>query len=431
MKILGIDIGTTSISLAVLEKESQALVRTVTIRNDSFLQTSENWKKLQKVEIIERKVTDEIQKLFWEFEDIVSVGLTGQMHGIVYVDAVGNSVSPLYTWQDGRGNQPVSGGSSPVECIREKTGENVYSGYGWVTHFYNQEMNEVPETAVSFCTIADYIGMRLTGRKYPILHASMASSLGFFDIEKNEFKTEILQTLGINSDMAPEVTDRVKILGKFHNIPVYTAIGDNQASVLGAAGKEPAVILVNMGTGGQISVVTDRNIRIPGIETRPFLRGRYLLVGASLCGGRAYSILEKFFRQYIRAAGLDDCEQYDIMEKILDENPVFSSLKIKTTFQGTRMNPDIRGSIEGIGEDNFTPAALIEGVIYGMVRELYDMYAEISTATEVNTEILVASGNGVRKNRYLRKAFETVFEKKLVLSPYKEEAACGAAICNE
>ena len=428
MKRMGIDIGTTSVSLSVLDRDTRKQVKAETIPGGSFIRTDSPWEKLQNVDEIEKKVTYAVQKLLSEFGDIDAIGLTGQMHGILYVDQTGNCVSPLYTWQDGRGGRKEFGGKSLTEEIYTKTGEHIYAGYGWVTHLYNQRKKLVPETAVSFCTIADYIGMKLTGRKSPLIHSSMAASFGFFDLERKRFKTDFLEALGVKGSMEPEITDKVTVLGKFCGIPVYTAIGDNQASVLGAAGREPGSILINMGTGGQISVISDRNIQIPGIETRPFLDENYLLAGASLCGGRAYAVLENFFRQYGKAAGIGDCPQYDIMDKILKEAQSEEPLLVRTTFQGTRMHPDMRGSIEGISEENFTPAALINGVLRGMARELYHMYREISEQIKLEVPVLAASGNGIRKNPWLQKAFEEVFEKKLALSPYIEEAACGAAV---
>ena len=116
------------------------------------------------------------------------------------------------------------------------------------------------------------------------------------------------------------------------------------------------------------------------------------------------------------------------MDKILKEAQPEEPLLVRTTFQGTRMHPDMRGSIEGISEENFTPAALINGVLRGMARELYHMYREISEQIKLEAPVLAASGNGIRKNPWLQKAFEEVFEKKLALSPYIEEAACGAAV---
>ena len=428
MKLLGIDIGTTSISFTVMEKESKTLVKASTVGNESFMKTGNFWEKIQNAAEIEKIVTETVEKLFAEFTDIVSIGLTGQMHGILYTDGRGNCASPLYTWQDGRGNRPVFEGKSLTETIYEETGVQVYTGYGWVTHLYNQRKNLVPETAASFCTIADYIGMKLTGRERPLIHSSMAASFGFFDLERNQFRQDALELLGINCGIMPEISDKISVLGEFDGVPVYTAIGDNQASVLGAAGREPGTILVNMGTGGQLSVISDRNIEVPGIETRPFLDGNYLLVGASLCGGRAYAVLENFFRQYGKAAGTGDRAQYDIMEKILEQGETADPLKVRTTFQGTRTDPERRGSIEGISENNFTPAALIQGVLDGMAQELYEMYCEIRSQVRLDVSTMTAAGNGVRKNHYLQKAFEKIFDKKLVLAPYKEEAACGAAM---
>ena len=428
MKTLGIDIGTTSVSLSVLDGESGEQVKAVTVGNDSFIETAEPWARLQDAEVIRRKVLEETERILSEYQDVGGIGLTGQMHGILYVDQEGNAVSPLFTWQDGRGNQPLAGGKSPVGLIYEKTGEKTYTGYGWVTHFYNRMENLVPEKTAFLCTIADYLGMKLTGRKHPLIHSSMAASLGFYDLERKQFKTDLLEVLGMECGMAPEITDRAAVLGEFRGVPVYAAIGDNQASVLGAAGKEPGSILVNMGTGGQISVVTDRMIRISGIETRPFLDGTYLLAGSSLCGGRAYAVLEKFFRLYAEAAGMEDRAQYEIMDKILRTVQGEDKLQVRTTFQGTRTDPGLLGSIEGIREENFTPAALIRGVLEGMAQELYDMYCEMKPWINTETTVMTASGNGFRKNRHLLEAFEKVFHKKPVLSPYQEEAACGAAL---
>lgn len=95
----------------------------------------------------------------------------------------------------------------------------------------------------------------------------------------------------------PDVCTEIEKLGTYRGRTVTTAIGDNQASFLGAAGDEENTLLVNMGTGGQISVLSGQYFSGDGIEARPFLNGKYLLAGASLCGGKAYALLEQFFRK--------------------------------------------------------------------------------------------------------------------------------------
>ena len=111
----------------------------------------------------------------------------------------------------------------------------------------------------------------------------------------------------------PEICEDMEVLGMYKDIPVTVAIGDNQASFLGAAGSENNTLLVNMGTGGQISVLTDQYFETEGIEARPFLGGKYLLVGASLCGGKAYALLENFFRSFMKEAIGQDIPLYEIL----------------------------------------------------------------------------------------------------------------------
>jgi sedoheptulokinase len=105
-----------------------------------------------------------------------------------------------------------------------------------------------------------------------------------------------------------------------------------------------------------------------------------------------------------------------------------SVVRVCTAFNGTRINPQLRGSIANLSEDNFTPEALTYGVLEGMVQELYDMYCLICEGTDIKAEALVASGNGLRLNVTLQEICSKKFGAKLTLAEYKEEAACGAAI---
>ncbi len=230
-------------------------------------------------------------------------------------------------------------------------------------------------------------------------------------------------------EILPEVTGRLAVLGEYRGIPVTAALGDSQASFLGSAGMEEGAFLVNMGTGGQISAISDGYCIAPGIEARPYLNGKYLLTGASLCGGRAYAILESFFRSYLSVACGEDTSQYEVMEKLAEKGFAGgNTMKVVTAFRGTRVNPELRGSISGIDEDNFTPEEMVCGVLEGMVRELFELYGQIHAKMGLEVKRLVASGNGLRKNRVLREIFSQMFEAELTLAPYEEEAAYGAAV---
>lgn len=443
MKALGLDIGTTTISAVVVGMEEREILKAYTIPNGSFIETDLPWEKIQDPDKIMQKALGLLEEILQEHQDIGVIGLTGQMHGIVYLDETGKHISPLYTWQDGRGNIPVEkilsedpvpedalseAGRSICGILEEEYGVKAHTGYGLVTHLYNCRNSLVPEGAAKVCTIMDYLGMRLTGRRTPLMHSSNAASLGLYDAKKNGFRADILQKAGADADILPEVTDDFISVGSYKGIPVSAAIGDNQASFLGSVENAADSVLVNMGTGGQISVLSDTYFTAKGIEARPFVKGHYLLAGSSLCGGRAYALLEHFFRSYAEAAGITGVDHYSVMGKILDEKNDGEKLKVNTTFSGTREKPEKRGSIKNIGTENFTPKALIGGVLEGMAEELYKMYRKIEKGLAGPKTRMVASGNGIRKNRHLQEVMSEKFGMGLELAKREEEAAYGAAV---
>lgn len=114
-----------------------------------------------------------------------------------------------------------------------------------------------------------------------------------------------------------------------------------------------------------------------------------------------------------------------ILEKQEDSEEAW---KIKTTFSGTRDNPDESGAVSGIRMTNFHPAAMIRGVLNGMAEELYSLYRAMETGAGITKAKLLASGNGVRKNKFLQSILRDYFGMPLEVEQGEEEAAVGAAI---
>lgn len=425
MKILGLDIGTTTISAVVLEDGRELASRTRP--NGAFLPDREPWEKLQDPAAIRTAALDTVEELFRRYPDIARIGVTGQMHGILYLDRSGAPVSPLYTWQDGRGDRLRDGNETYAACLSRLTGYPLATGYGLVTHFYNLENGLVPEDAAVFCTIHDYLAMVLCGASRPVTDVSDAASFGVFDVKRGRFDLDALRTAGMDPGLLPEIAEAPCIGHYRDNVRVCAAIGDNQASFLGAADGNLERMLVNIGTGSQFSVYTPAYLGCPGLETRPFPGGGYLVVGASLCGGRAFALLEEFFRRTAGMLGVDTPSCYAAMDALLAESPRPQDLpRITPLFQGTRQEPGLRGSIEGLSTENFTPLHLIWAMMEGMTWELYQMAALYEAAGGAPAP-LIGSGNGLRKNPFLQDCIRETFGRELRLSSCNEEAATGAA----
>ncbi len=412
-----IDVGTTTISAVVLDVLNEKQLESFNMDNTSDIASEDPDERTQDPKKIMQIVRALIKKIYDKYSRVISLGFTGQMHGILYVDKEGNSVSPLYTWQDQRGEKFL--------CeMKTATGYHLASGYGFVTHYYNLKKGLVPKDAYTFCSIMDYIVMQLGGLKKPLVHPSVAASFGLFDIKAKAFDKVALSNLGIDIALPDIVGDSV--IAKYGKTQITPAIGDNQASVFGSVKDEENSVLVNYGTGSQVSVITDMTSVESPLEVRPYIGGRNIVCGCGLCGGYSYAILEKFFSSYAKELGIED-NQYKTMDSLAEKayNEGKMPLSVSTLFKGTRAEPNKRASVTGIGIDNFTPEQLILGVNYGMVKELYEMYKAAGLSDKTT---LVASGNGVQKNKVLQNYLYDIFGMDLKLPAKGEEAAMGAAM---
>lgn len=431
MCFLGIDIGTSSICGVVYDLFSKNIL-SFTRENNVNIASSNTWEKTQDAEAIVRIVCDLIHELERAGTRIRGIGFSGQMHGILYVDKTGKAVSPLYTWQDARGSLPYKDGLTYASYLSGETGLALSSGFGWVTHFYNQVNQLVPEGAARICTIMDYVAMRLSGRATPLMDVSNAASLGFFDKRRLAFDERALERVGIGLSFLPELGATASLVGYYGQVPVYTAIGDNQASFLGSVRSPERSIHVTIGTSSQLSVYSDTYIEVPSLETRPLPGGGYILVGAALCGGCAFSMLKTFFQDWMRLGTgkrMADKELYEIMSSVPYRRETEEDIRVDTLFDGTRQHPELRGRITNISRYNWTPENLILGFLRGMSRELFDFYQLLPADMRAKKDLLMGSGNGIRKNPLLCQILEEYFGCRLRVSECKEEAALGACVC--
>ncbi|MBQ2904100.1 MAG: hypothetical protein IJE48_06855 [Clostridia bacterium] len=406
MKIIGIDIGTTSICGVLVDTENGEIIKSLTKANDSFIETDKSYEKIQNTEVIMHSVYGLLDEL--SADDICAIGFSGQMHGIVYTDENGDAVSPLYIWQDERAAAEYKNGKSYADHL------GCFAGYGLATDFYNEINGLVPQNAKYLCTIADYAVMQLCGLKKPLVHITNAASLGCFDIDNNSFT--------IDNPRLPDVTPDFIAAGTHNGIPVCVALGDNQASFIGSV-SESENALINIGTGSQISWLTDKKTDAEGVENRPFDGKRFLAAGCALCGGRAFAMVEKLFREIANLAGCDTDSMYPHINRLLEDKSE-TKLNADCRFCGTRSNPFVRGSISNISEGDFTASDIAYSVLCGMSQELFDMYKNGG----MKAKELVCSGNGIRKNAALRRIVSAMFGCDIKIPFYAEEASYGAAL---
>ena len=426
MKHIGIDIGTSSICGVVYDDATKE-VKSVTKANDAALGGGPTWSFRQdagRILEVTRQLLDELIE-----PGVTSIGFSGQMHGMLYIDAAGNPVSPLYTWQDGSAAQPFKDGVSYAQYLTAQTGYETATGYGLATHFYNIKTGNVPAEAVKLCTVMDFAAMSLCGKTLPLCEPSNAASLGFFDRRKLQFDGKAMAAAGIDTSILPEVRPAGTEVGRYRGIPVYVPIGDNQAAFLGSVEDKATAVHVTIGTSSQISVFAKEYVEVPPLDTRPLPGGGYILVGAALCGGCSLALLKDFYKQVIEdftGSSISDAELYDKMSAMAAAET--DGINVRTTFEGTRRDASLRGQISGIDLRNLTPDRLTTAFLKGICQELKDFYSLQPESIKSGRTAITGSGNALRKNPLLKKILSETFGLPVVLTSHEEEAALGAAI---
>ncbi len=431
MRIAGLDIGTTTLCGLLLDSETGGILSVITEPNSFALPAAAPWESLQDAGAIAGAAARIIDRFAASHGRIGAIGIAGQMHGILYVDRGGEALSPLYTWQDGRGDREMRARVTYAGAVSETLGRPLGTGMGLVTHFYNVRNRLVPAGTAALCTVSDYAAMKLARRSQPLMDATNAASLGGFDLPRLEFRPDAIRTLGLDPGIFPRVDARYPALGETaEGTPVFTALGDNQASFLGSVRQVEGSLLVNIGTGSQLSLFMSKWLDIPGIDTRPFPLGGCIGVGAALCGGKAWSILHEFFERTLRLFTTQEGgASWEVMNGVSPQSAAAGEpLAVDTRFAGARAEPEIRGAISGIGTRNFTPENLINGVREGIAEELLGFLEKFPAEVRGSIRTLVGSGNGIRLNTLLQKVFEDRLGMKMSVPAHREETSFGAAL---
>lgn len=444
--VLSLDIGTSNLCALALSCDSLGPVAICSQKNDTAITNLPADYHEQAPLRIRDLCLELIQKLLSEKnvcdDEVAGIGITGQMHGVLLVNSEMEPQSNLITWRDQRtlaNDKPGSinkTGQAVDTSVHERTGCRLHAGYGGATLRWLEKNGRLSERVVAL-TIADYIAGCLTG--VCATEATHAASWGIFNLQKGQWDSEAIDKLGIPKKVLPTVNSTAKPLGTIQpaiakqlglgsGVQVCSPVGDNQASIIGAAGFADDVVVLNLGTGGQISIPQNEYKFVETFETRPMPFGGFILVGASLCGGWAYACLQKFIQATVRefaGAELSDEEVYNRMNEIAAETEEGASgITVDTRFSGTRLEPNLRGSISGIGVENFTVANLIRGFVEGMVAEIADMASKASIKDFTR---IIASGNAVRHNPVVSEVIESIFGLPCHISTNREEAALGAA----
>ncbi len=437
MYMLGVDVGSSFLKSSVLDLENMAVEDARIVPTPDFKDISGDRREIP-IAVLAEAVKSLIDQAAAAFP-LEGVVLSVQMHGFMLFRPDGSPVTDYISWQDMRAARPDSRGRDTADRIRalvppELLGENgiTLRNHHSLCPLYQWVLEEGLEDGVEFAMLGDALTRLITGRRVPI-HPTVAASSGLYSLVKGDWNRPLIRALGLGKIDFPPVCEGREAVAHYSSsvgeIPVYAAVGDHQAAVLGTCVGDDHVI-INIGTGGQISYIHN-GLSFGEYETRPYFEGRTLRAFTQRPSGRSLNVLTDFVQ--------------DIGEKIFDRGQVTDGeiwKKINLLTQELEKDLDgvdsgLRcdlsffdptagnGSISGIGGGNLRVGNLFFSVYASMAEEYAKSYRRLLPDGCGRAAGVVCTGGVIRKAPLLKKLLDRCFAVPCQMAPYGDDAMVG------
>ncbi len=272
MHFLGIDSGTSAVK-TILVDSSQSIVAESSVS----LETSRPhplWSEQSPHlwwDAVLTTLAEISQKTPLEYRDVRAIGLSGQMHGAVFIDRNNFPLRPAILWNDGRSHAQASDFQNEYPELAEKLGVLPMPGFtapklAWV----RKNEPQIFEKTDCILLPKDYIRLKLTGER--VSDMSDAAGTWLLDEEKRKWSAEAAKAAGIELYQLPRLVEGSDISGTLLPETAQELGLPEGVIVAGGAGDSPAgsigTGLVSEGTG-MLNLGTSALMLIPTSSYRP------------------------------------------------------------------------------------------------------------------------------------------------------------------
>jgi xylulokinase len=378
--------------------------------------------------------------------DIKGVGLSGQMHGSVFLDADGKVIRPALLWNDQRTAAEcaeIESRAGGTEALIRMVGNPALTGFTapkvlWLRKHEPQNWDLVRQVLLP----KDYIRYRLTGQY--ATEVSDASGTLLLDVAHRRWSAELLDKLDLDAALlppcyeSPEVSATVSALGSeatglARGTPVVGGGGDQPAGAVGNGIVRSGVVSATMGTSGVVFAHTNE----PGFDPLGRLQrgchavpGAWHVMGVVLAAGGSFQWYRNQLGQAeVEAAAARGVDPYFLLtDEAALAGPGAEGLFFLPYLTGERtphFDPDAKGAWIGLTVRHGKPhliRAVLEGATYAM-RDSLELIREMGVEL---TEIRL-SGGGAR-NALWRQIQADVYGHDVVTINAAEGPAFGVAL---
>jgi xylulokinase len=407
--LVGIDVGTTGVKAVAIGPGGEVIARVereyplASPRPGWFEQDPEDWVRASQ----EARAALDVEE--------ASLGLSGQMHGLVALDAADRVLRPAILWNDQR---------TGAECaeIEERIGLDrliALTGNRALTGFTAPKLlwlrRHEPDVYARIAHVLlpkDYVRLRLTRER--AIDAADASGTLLFDVGARRWSDDVLDALELPREWLPPVYEAP-------DVPGAPGAGDQAAAALGVGVDRPGPLSVVLGTSGVVfaalpAFAADREARVHVFCHA--VPGGWHAMGVMLSAAGSL----KWLRD---AVGGTYEELTAEAERWPPGTDGLTFLPYLTGERTPHADPDARGAFAGLHARHDRGAltrAVLEGVAYGL-RDSLELLRELGVEPESGR----VSGGGARSDLWVR-IVASVLRLALERTAVEEGSAYGAAL---
>jgi len=425
---VGIDIGTSSAKLTLIDDTGKLIKESS--REYKIMEPQPGWKEIDP-EIWMYAVDSAMEELFEDQipEQVKAIGVTGQMHTVVFIGEDGKSIRPALMWNDTRTSERLPHIRRQIQQ-NSKTSHiaNIISTGSpamnllWLKEQEPKNFHKIKKFLIG----PDYIVYRLTGNCQTDYCEASTSSL--FDLQEKEWSVEIREMLDFPETIYPEVKGTNEIAGellpiwkeKYHfsdGVQVLVGTGDNPAAAISTGCFTKKYPVLSLGTSG-VLMYPKENLDFSA-------KGKNIL----------FSFDRKEIMILVQGV-VQSCGSSFAwwMNRILETSDFYKETAFDTSHLGEGKlifyphlvgdktiyaDADLRGSFIGIGTDTTRremTIAVMEGISYA-VRQL----TEVMKIPSENLENLKVIGGGSKNDIWMQ-----ILADVLCVNVCRTESGAGA-----
>lgn len=361
--------------------------------------------------------------------EVVGIGLSGQMHGVLLVDADARPLGPAVLWADQRAVAEADAYGALPEALRLALANPVAPGMTGPLLAWLRANEPQRYGSARWALLAkDWLRARLTGEVAS--DPSDASGTLLADVERRTWCLEAVDALGLRASLLPPISasdacggyllpDAASALGLPPGLPVAVGAGDTAAALVGQGTPAPGVVVLNVGTGAQAIVRRSR--------PEPDRRLRYHVFAEAGSGYFALAAIQAAglaFEWAWAALGCDWAEAYRLLAEAHPGSGGAVFVPHVAGSRSPRMALRANGGFVGLRlatSRSELVRSVFEGVAFS-IREAVECLPEFGDRTEVR---LVGGGSVAPVWQQL---LADALGRPIVVAPAEHASARGAAL---